>query len=131
MPKRKTSIKGLPESETGNNGMNPNKCVFTVFCKNIVDELKKEVPNKPATLKQMVIYSLLSMDESSKREVVEMIRNNKRFDRVVDNFIRENRRIIVDFFSQQRDLQGNVAVLRQRIAELEAQVGVQDAAEYV
>ncbi len=131
MPKRKTSIKALPESETGNNGVNANKCVFTLSCKHVIDELLEELKSKPTTMKQVVAFSLLSMDESSRKDVIKLMKENKRFDREIEAYIKQNKRHIVKFFSEQRDFIQNVAYLKNRIAELEAMVGVKDDKEYI
>lgn len=125
MKKEKTSIKTLPKTEVREQegGEIKNRVVFTMFCKNVVDQIKKQLPKKPASVKQIVTYSLVSMDEGVKREVMEAIRNNKKYDKTIDGFIINNKKNIVDFFEKQKDKENSVSYLKQRVQELESKLG--------
>src|SRR3989338_7377499 len=122
MAKPKTSIKTLPKTEAGQEGVLDNRVVFTMFCKDIVDNIKKQIPKKPASVKQVVTYSLLSIDEGARKEIQEAIKENKKFDRLVEGSIIANKKRILEFFEKQKDKVSNTAQLKQRIAELEAKV---------
>ena len=126
MGKGKQNIKALPKTASEQEGGIENRVVFTIFCKDVVDAIKKQLPKKPSSVKQVVTYSLLSMDESTKKEVLDLIKENKKFDRTIEGFITSNKKKILEFFEKQKDKNSNVSALKQRIAELEAKVGGKD-----
>ena|SRR3989338_836371 len=130
MEKKKTSIKSLPQKEVskseqkeGGSDNITNRIVFTLFCKDVVDAIKTQIPKKPSSFKQIVAYSLASLDDETKRNVLELIKNNKAFDVVVEKWIGDNRKHVIAFFEKQPDKESNVSLLKARIAELEAKVG--------
>ncbi len=120
---RKVDEKESDKSEGGEVESIKNRCVFTIFCASAVSGIKKQIPSKPSSVKQVVTYSLISLDEETKRGIIELIRNNKAFDVVVEKWIHSHKKQVLDFFSGQKDKTSSTAVLKQRIAELEAKVG--------
>ena len=128
MEKKKTSIKSLPQKEATKSdiqegGEISNRLVFTVYAKNPVDQIKKALPLKPCSVKQVIVVSLLMADEPTRKEILDLVRENKSMDRAVEGFIIDNKKKILDFFSGQKNKTSTTTVLKQRIAELEAKVG--------
>ena len=124
MEKKKTSIKTLASKDVlPEGGEIENRIVFTIYALKIVDQIKKTLPRKPFSMKQAIVVSLLLADESTRKEILDLVRENKKFDKTLEGFITDNKKKITDYFQNQKDKTSTTAVLKQRIAELEAKVG--------
>ncbi|MBI2101851.1 hypothetical protein HYT53_04550 [Candidatus Woesearchaeota archaeon] len=124
MGTKKQNIKTLASKDAQpERGEIENRVVFTLYCKDVIDGIKKQLAKKPMAMKQAVVVSLLLVDEPTRKEILELVRENKKFDKTLEGFITTNKKKIMDFFQNQKDKTSTTAVLKQRIAELEAQVG--------